>query len=94
MTEQNGVRRVDLSDGQWWDLNTRPRWGIIRQLQASAEDTTGMLAALSVGWSFDGDITVETIDDRDMEHVIEVLGVLTREVLPLFEALTARLSTE
>lgn len=88
---------VSLSSGEEWVLNTRPKWGVLRKMQAT-EDTNEQLALFTVSWTFkdtEGEpvpVSAEAIDEFDIEDVISTFEAFNSEVLPFFEGLTKTLS--
>ena len=94
--DAEGVNRVALPSGGWWDLLTRPRWGDIGCLvvleapggeevgaPATAEPLLDLaLIALTDAWSFGEPVNAGALADREPADVTAVVEVLGRELLP------------
>ena len=88
----DGVARVELPSGGWWEIRTRPLWRDVsewrRAVRAGEEEqalSERALVSLTTGWSFREEIGPESVGGRDAEDLAAVLEVLCREVEP-FEA--------
>ena len=77
---------VSLTSGEEWVLNARPKWGVLKRLNTT-EDTSEQLALFTVSWSFKDEegepipVSAETIDERDIDEVIEALQAFNSVVL-------------
>ena len=79
------TERIVLPTGGFWDLRVRPTMRDAMAMQGladGAEAMAGMLATLTPAWSFPEPVTAETVLDRDVEDVAEVVEVFTRRVMP------------
>ena len=90
----HSVQRIELPiTGGWWTLNTRPPWGKLMQIRkamgmdgSTDEDNINIvLMELTTEWSFDDEVTVEAIEQMDIEDIGEVMEVVNNAILPLFE---------
>jgi len=73
--------RIELEDGDWWDLETNPKWGAVKSINTET-DPSEILATFTLGWSWDEEITAANIDERAMVDVSAVFGKLNTDVLP------------
>ena len=89
------VRRVELPSGGWWEIETRPRWRHVREWANSADGLAGLsgadlsqhaLISLTTAWSFQDEISLETLAHRDAEDVLAAMEILKREVAPLWDS--------
>lgn len=92
MSAGDGVVRVKLPSGGWWDIRTRPLWMDVSEWRRAVRDgeeeqalSERALVSLTTGWSFREEIGSESVGGRDAEDVAAVLEVLCRGVEP-FEA--------
>ena len=88
----DGVARVRLPSGGWWEIRTRPLWrdvsewrGAVRAGEDAQVLSERALVSLTTGWSFGEEVGPETVLGRDADDLAAVLEVLCREVEP-FEA--------
>jgi hypothetical protein len=91
--------RIELPEGNWWELVSNPKWREIRTFQQKiiAAQAQGQGDGIEVidmylidfteAWSFEGDITEETIGERDTVEMVPVMKVVNSVVLPLLLAL-------
>lgn len=88
----DAVLRVELPSGGWWEVDTRPRWGLVRgwAFGWQRDQNTGMvdsaLVSLTTGWSFREAVSPETLEHRDQEDLIAMLEAFLREVVPFVRA--------
>jgi hypothetical protein len=73
--------RIELEDGDWWELETNPKWGVVKKIN-SETDPSEILATFTLGWSWDDEVTPENIDERAMVDVSAVFSKLNEDVLP------------
>ncbi len=85
----DGVARVRLPSGGWWEIRTRPLWkhvsewrGAVRAGEEEEALLERALVSLTTGWSFSEEIGPESVSDRDAEDLAAVLEVFCREVEP------------
>ena len=80
----SAVRRVALPSGGWWEIVTRPLW---RHVSIWEHESRGLaeraLVSLTTAWSFDEEVSSETLSLRHEQDLIAVLETLQRELLPL-----------
>ena len=81
------IQRVDLGNGKWWDINTAPKWGTLRNLDQQQGDAA-LLAAVTAAWSFEEPVSPEEVNNREAPDVLAALEVVFDKILPLFEHLT------
>ena len=90
----HSIKRIELPiTGGWWELDTRPAWGKLMQIRkamaqpnSTDEDNINIvLQELTVEWSFDDEVSTETIEQMDIEDIGEVMEVVNNSILPLFE---------
>ena len=82
MAAGDGVVRVKLPSGGWWDIRTRPLWKHVsdwrRSVRAGAK-RTGLLeralVSLTTGWSFAEEVRPETLARREAGDLAAVLKV-------------------
>ena len=99
----NAPKRIDLGDGDWWAIETKPsvRQGrMIDAIKKPEEDEEVdaslpapddyALAILTTEWSFSEDVTAENVADRQMDHLIAALEVLVDDIIPFLENSTQR----
>ena len=86
----DGVARVELPSGGWWEIRTRPLWRDVREWRGavrSGEKAQALseraLVSLTTGWSFREEIGAESVGNRDAADLAAVLEVLCREVEPV-----------
>lgn len=88
------IQRVELPvTGGWWSLDTRPPWGKLMRIRKTMaeegntdEDNINIvLLELTTEWSFDDEVSVEAIEQMDIEDIGEIMEVVNRDILPLFE---------
>ena len=91
--------RVELPSGGWWEIETRPRWKVIRSFSAAfsadgnvdlIELIDGLVVAVSIGWSYEDEITKESIGELDMAELGPVFQIVVEKIVPLFEAMAPR----
>lgn len=82
MGAAEGVVRVKLPSGGWWDIRTRPLWKDVsewRRPVPGGVETPGLLesalVSLTTGWSFSEDIGTQSLASRDDDDVAAVLEV-------------------
>lgn len=80
---------VDLPSGGTWRFNTHPAWGVVKAL-IKTDDSSEQLRLLSLGWSFDEQVTVENIDGRDPYDVMAAQEAVDEVLLPLLRRLMER----
>ncbi len=78
----DGVARIELPSGGWWDIRTRPLWKDVsewRRTVGGGAETAGLLeralVSLTTGWSFCDEIGPQGLAGRDDEDVAAVLEV-------------------
>ncbi len=93
------TRRVELDEGGWWELTTRPSFKqalAIRKFAESGEikeeDIAEVLHLLTAGWSFDEDVSLESVSNRRLDHVFQMLEVFAEDVAPFLESLAPRMN--
>lgn len=103
----NREYKIELEDDAWWYIEIRPNVRQAREIDAiikaheddpeqlppdqpNADDE--LLALLTTRWSFDEEISLETIMGRQIDHMIEAMFVLADEVVPFLERSTQRLT--
>ena len=81
----DGVARVPLPSGGWWDIRARPLWKHVgewrRAARGGATDTALLeraLVSLTTAWSFADEISPETLARRDAADLAAVLDVFCR----------------
>ncbi len=69
--------RLALPSGGWWDLSLRPLWKHVKLWKGGDECLveTAVLH-LSLGWSFDGPITLDALKARDPEDLACVVEAI------------------
>ena len=80
------VVRLEIPSGGWWEIDTAPRWGAIRNIDQTQGDAS-LLAAVTVAWSFDEPVSAEAVNNRETPDVLMALEVVFEKILPLFERL-------
>lgn len=98
--------KIDFEEGGWWSIETRPNVRQAREIDAiikkHADDPEempadglyaddDMLALLTIAWSFDEEVSVEAIMNRQIDHMIDAMLVLADEVVPFLERSTQKL---
>ncbi len=86
MAAGDGVARVKLPSGGWWDIRTRPLWKHVsdwrRAVRAGAK-RTGLLeralVSLTTGWSFAEEVLPETLAGREAGDLAAVLEIFCRQ---------------
>ena len=80
-----GVARVTLPSGGWWDIRARPLWRHVgewrRAVRGGANDAALLeraLVSLTTAWSFPDEIGPESIASRDAEDLVAVLEAFCR----------------
>jgi hypothetical protein len=73
--------RIDLEDGDWWELETNPKWGVVKAINGES-DPSEILATFTLGWSFEEEVSAASIDERTMVDVSTVFAKLNEDVLP------------
>ena len=99
MTESNGrIERIELPDGEWWELIVRPTWGELKaiskkvaaaQEKDSLDQVDVLLVASTKAWSRKRKISVAALQDVDGLAMVPVLEVVNQKILPLYEAMGA-----
>ena len=89
----DGVARVRLPSGGWWDIRTRPLWKHVSEWRGAVragEDERALLeralVSLTTGWSFSEEVGTESVGGRDADDLAAVLEVFCREVEPFESA--------
>jgi hypothetical protein len=80
---------VELPSGGTWRLKSRLSWGDVRKL-VGEDDANGQLIVASLGWSFEGPVTSESIDARDPYDVMAAQEAFDEVLLPLLQRLLER----
>ena len=99
--EQKGrVTRIQLPDGNWWDILTKPKWKHIKDLRRSLQAPAGdaeldedqaanaALVHFTVAWSFPDDIDNAGLEERDLSDLIQALQLVNEKLSPIFEAMS------
>ena len=93
MAANDGVVRVNLPSGGWWDIRTRPLWKHVsdwrRAVRAGAKRTgllEGALVSLTTGWSFAEEVRPESLARRESGDLAAVLEVFCRQAGPFASA--------
>ena len=78
----DGVARVKLPSGGWWEIRTRPLWRDVsewRRTVTVGAETAGLLeralVSLTTGWSFCEEVGPQSLASRDDGDVAAVLEV-------------------
>jgi hypothetical protein len=83
--------RIELEDGDWWDLETNPKWGVVKRINAET-DPSEILATFTLGWSWEEEVSAANIDERAMVDVSSVFNKLNSDVLPKLDRSAPNLS--
>jgi hypothetical protein len=106
MTESTTLKRIDLPSGNWWEIETRPKWGEMMKIRkvvvkmtddgAEGEDfLTEVMAMLTRGWSYQNgegplEVSVESINELDLMDAAEIMHEVNEQVIPLFNKVAER----
>src|SRR5690242_1583140 len=80
------AKRVELSDGQWAEIRTKPKLGDIRYQQEEAArrgytnqtlDNLARLEKCIVRWSFDREVDADALDELVPEDALLMLEAMT-----------------
>ena len=90
--------RVELPDGEWWELRSRPTIRDMLAMQAPMDDLQGgnidamgaVIMQLTTGWSLEGEPTAEYVIDGPSDMTIPVLTAFQDEIAPFLEGLTPK----
>lgn len=91
------IRRLELPNGAWWDIETRPTVRQFERIQTVMQDGAEeqaayeVLAYLTDAWSWPEDVNVDAIMDRRIDELIEAMQVFTLDIVPFLERVPARL---
>ena len=100
MTSQTVVR-ISLPHGQWWEIETRPRWSHVRQwtlghVTSGAGPTKvrygeqdlieRALVSLTTGWSFDEPVSLHSLARREAGDVVAAMKLLEDSVGALWNS--------
>ena len=92
------TKRIELPEGNWWELVANPRWKEIKAFRlaviaAQAEGGSGdqiidlYLETFTEAWSFPEEINADGIGERETAELIPVLTVVNQVLSPLLKAL-------
>ncbi|MCH8165384.1 MAG: hypothetical protein IH889_07225 [Planctomycetes bacterium] len=86
-----GLTRIRLPSGGWWEFFTRPRWRHVREWQSQCVEGSGSvspegaLASLTTAWSFADEVSVDAISRLDESDLIVALEAFHRQVVPFLD---------
>ncbi len=95
--ERESVRRLELANGGWWDIETRPTMREFMKIQEIIEAASDeqaafeVLAYLTKGWSFPEEVSAEAVMDRHVDELVDAMTVFTTDVGPFLEGAPSRL---
>ena len=80
------IKRIELPSGGWWKIVVRPRWKHVAQWTDEGTDLVERaLASLTIAWSFEDEVSLETLAQRDPGDLVAVLEAFRREVVPYLD---------